>query len=114
MPSPNLHYGIFVLLRALPAWLALPRSERAKIGEAAFAEAFASGTVRMRHFDAEAFSGRCSDIAFLETDTLSDYYFAMERLRDTPIFAHPYFELIDIVPAIEDGYRAFEAGEAAA
>lgn len=46
-----------------------------------------------------------------ETDDLRDYYFAVERLRDSPIFAHPYFEIVDIIPAIEDGFRAFEAAE---
>jgi len=35
----------------------------------------------------------------------------LERLRDTPLFAQPYFEFVAILPAIEDGWKAFEAAE---
>jgi hypothetical protein len=36
---------------------------------------------------------------------------AMERLRDTPLFAQPYFEFVAILPAIEDGWRTYEIAE---
>jgi hypothetical protein len=36
----------------------------------------------------------------------------MERLRDTDLFAKPYFEIVNIIPAIEDGFRAFEQSAA--
>jgi hypothetical protein len=99
-----------MLLKALPAWLSLARDERARIAGEAFAAALQDAGVRHRHFDAEAFSGGASDVAMFETDDLRAYYFAIERLRDTPIFARPYFEVVQILPCIEDGYRAFEAG----
>jgi len=35
-------------------------------------------------------------------------WLAIERLRDSPLFAVPYFELIDILPALEDGYLDIE------
>lgn len=106
-------WAIFMLLRTTPAWLALPRTERGRIAEAAFAHAFRNESVSLRHFDAEAFSGRCTDVAMLETDDLKAYYFAIERLRDTPLFTTPYFEVVDIIPAMEDGFRAFEEDAAA-
>lgn len=40
----------------------------------------------MRYFDAEAFTTQCSDVMMTE----------------------PYFELVQIVPAIEEGYQAYE------
>lgn len=32
-------------------------------------------------------------------------------LRDSPMITVPYFEVVQIIPAIEDGYIAFERGE---
>ena len=49
-----------------------------------------------------------------ETQDPAAYYFAIERLRDSPLFTIPYFEVVDIVPTLEDGFQAFEAAEAAA
>jgi hypothetical protein len=102
-------FTLFVLLRALPAWLALPRARRDAIGSTAVAQALAGQPVTLRHFDAEAFTAQCSDVSLFETDDLRAFYAVMERLRDSPLFAHPYFELVQIIPAIEDGFRQFEA-----
>ena len=98
---------LFLLVRALPAWLALPRAERRRIAEAAAPDA----GLPLRQFDCEAFSAMCSDIWMLDGAPAGALNAAMERLRDTPLFAHPYFEWVAILPAIEDGWRAFEAGE---
>jgi len=106
-------WAIFMHLRTTPAWLRLPRAERARIAEAAFGPALHDMPVRLRYFDAEAFSGRCTDVAMFETEDLQAYYFVVERLRDSPIFTTPYFEVVDVVTTIEDGYSAFEAAEAA-
>ncbi len=100
---------VFLLLRALPAWLALDREARDAIAGQALEEALADGKVSMRFFDAEAFSGACSDVAMFEADDPGQWYFAFERLRDSALFATPYFEVINIIPAYEDGHRQFEA-----
>lgn len=102
-------FTAFVLLMTTPAWLALPRAERSGIAEAAFATAIPDDTVRLRYFDAEAFSGRVSDVAMLQAASPEAYYFAIERLRDTPLFTVPYFRIVEIIPAFEDGFQAFEA-----
>jgi hypothetical protein len=109
MPPSTPRFTIFILLRALPAWLSLPRAQRSAIATEALSVALAEAPVTLRHYDAEAFSAFCSDLSVFETDDLGAFYFVMERLRDTPIFAVPYFDLIQILPAIEDGYRHFEA-----
>ena len=100
---------LFVLVRALPGWLALPRSERRGIA-ARIAPAFQGVTLRL--FDCEAFSAMCSDIWMLEGPTAEELNTAMERLRDTVLFTIPYFEFVAILPAIEDGWQRFEASEA--
>lgn len=92
----------------LPSWLRLSRADRNAIGSTALADALKDDAVTIRNFDAEAFTGFCSDVAVFEADDLIDFYFVMERLRDSALFAKPYFELVQIVPAIEDGFRHFE------
>jgi hypothetical protein len=105
-------FTIFVLLRTLPSWLCLSRARRNEIASSAFTHALKDGVVTIRHFDSEAFSGHCTDIAVFETDELVAFYLVMERLRDTDLFAKPYFEIVNIIPAIEDGFRAFEQSAA--
>lgn len=108
-PLPPL--TLFLHLRALPAWLALTRSERHRIGAEAIGEALAETGVTYRHFDAEAFSAECSDIAMLEAADHARLNRVMERLRDSAVFTRPYFELVSIIPAMEDGFRQFEQEE---
>ena len=61
----------------------------------------------MRFYDAEAFTGRITDVAVFETANLRAYYFLIDALRDTPFLGLPYFEVVEIVPAIEDGYQEY-------
>lgn len=100
----------FMLLKATPGWLRLDRVERRAFRDDVLAPIFAAHLpTTMRYYDAEAFSGRCTDVAVFETDDLSDYYGLVEALRDSAFFNAPYYELVDIIPAFEDGYRAYEA-----
>ena len=78
---------VFMLLNALPAWLSLPRGERRAFHAEVLAPILAAHpATRMRYYDAEAFTGRCSDIAAFETENLQDYSDLIEALRDTPFF----------------------------
>lgn len=107
-----MHYTFFVLLRATPAWLRLSREQRRAQAAEHLEPLLAPGQgVRLRHFDAEAFSAACSDVMMVETDDPAHHYVFMERLRDSPMITVPYFEVVQIIPAIEDGYIAFERGE---
>jgi len=96
----------FLLLTARAEWLALPREERSRIGESALAHA---GFDSVRHFDAEAFSAFCSDIMMVTALDAAAQNAAMERLRDTPVYSVHYFDLVAIIPTLEDGFRQFEA-----
>lgn len=102
-------YTFFLLLQARPEWLALPRGERNALARAALSDAGFAPATRLRHFDAEAFSAMASDIVTIETDDPADYYFGIERLRDSALLATPYFTIVAILPAIENGFRLFEA-----
>jgi hypothetical protein len=108
-PSPN--YIALVLLRATPQWLRLPRTDRSAFNETVLGPILAAhaGQVTVRHLDMEAFTGRCSDVALFETADPQAFYFLMEELRDTALFTEPYFEVVDILLGLEDGYRTFES-----
>lgn len=103
-------HTVFMMLNATPHWLRLDRSERAR-----FSDEVIRATLRrypevtMRYYDAEAFTSHCSDVAVFETGSLESYYFVIEELRDSAMFTVPYFDVVDIVPAIEDGHLDFEA-----
>lgn len=100
----------FVLMNATPAWLRLSRGERRAFNRDVLIPIFTQyPSVRVRLYDAEAFSARCSDIAVFETENIRDYYFVIEALRDSLIYTVPYFEIVDIIPAIEGGFEQYES-----
>ncbi len=100
---------IFLLLRATTAWLRLERAERSRIAEEQMGAAFARyESVQMRFFDMEAFTARCSDVMMLECDNLQDYSFLMDELRDSDMFRIPYFEVVDILPGIEESHVVYD------
>lgn len=101
---------VFLLVRTTPAWLRLTRHERRTVAQTALEKM----TGDIRHFDAEAFYGRATDLIMWQSVDMLSYHADIERLRDTALFAEPYFEIVDVIPAIEDGFRLFEASEAAA
>ena len=107
-------WTIFVLLRATPAWLRHSPAERDAIAAECLAAALVDDRVTLRFYDAEAFAAPCSDLAVFETTDLQAYYFVMERLRSTPLISAPYFEILSILPALENGFRRFQQAEAAA
>jgi hypothetical protein len=110
-------HTFFMLLKTEPAWLAKSRAERLQFLGAVIRPILAKYPgVALRFYDAEAFTGRCTDVAVWETADLRQYYFLVDALRDTAFFAAPYFTVVDIVPAIEDGYAEYDraGGDAAA
>ena len=102
-------YTFFVHMQATAVWLSLSREQRSRyFSESIGAILSRYPSVSLRLYDAEAFSAKCSDIAVFETVIIQDYYFLMDALRDSKIFTVPYFTLIDIFPAIEEGFREYE------
>lgn len=104
-----MNYTYFLMLHALPAWLRLPRERRRELVAGHLQPLIASTEgLTVRHFDSEAFTAVCSDLMMIETGDPRQHYFFMERLRDSPLVCEPYFDIVQIVPALEDGYLEFE------
>ena len=102
-------FTFFMLLRSAPAWLRLSREDRQRFQATHIAPVLARyPAVTVRFYDAEAFSGRCTDIGVFETTDLQAYTFLIDGLRDTAFFSEPYFEVVDVIPAVEDGYAAYD------
>jgi hypothetical protein len=105
----SMRFAVFIMLQATEAWLALTRAARSELSERHVGASLAKyRALTLRYFDAEAFSAVCSDVMLITTDDLQQYYDFIETLRDSPMFAVPYFRLVQIVPAIEEGFRSFE------
>lgn len=102
-------YTFFVHMNATKEWLSLSREQRAEYFSVVQSEIFSKYPgVKIRLYDVEAFSARCSDIAVYETENIQEYYFLVDALRDSKIYTVPYFEIVDIFPAIEDGFLEYE------
>ncbi|NVK58395.1 MAG: Darcynin 1 [Alteromonadaceae bacterium] len=102
-------YTFFVHMNATKEWLSLSRAERTEYFDTIKKEIFSKyQSVNIRLYDIEAFSTKCSDIAVYETENIQEYYFLIDALRDTKIYTVPYFEIVDIFPAIEDGFEEYE------
>jgi hypothetical protein len=102
-------YTLFLMLIATEHWLSLSRSERRRLSDAHVGTSLQTFSgLRLRYFDAEAFTADCSDLMMIETEDLTAYYDFIETLRDSPMFTVPYFRVVRIIPTIEDGFRQFE------
>ncbi|WP_457971366.1 darcynin family protein [Acinetobacter calcoaceticus] len=89
--------------------MALAREKRAEFSAQKLEPIFKKyPTVKVQWYDVEAFSAKASDIAVFETKSLQDYYFVVDAIRDSEFCTVPYFELVEIIPAIEDGYVEYE------
>ncbi len=108
-PIPPTRYTYFMLARTTPHWLALAREQRMRFAEEVFKPVLARfPAVSLRYFDAEAFSSRCTDVLMWETDDPGQYNFMVDALRDTAMYSVPYFEIVDIIGAVEDSYAAYD------
>ncbi|MEU8520791.1 darcynin family protein [Streptomyces sp. NBC_01216] len=108
-----MRYVVINMLQFQPAWLRLERGERAHVWETVKTLAGRARGVRLRWFDAEAFSAEYSDVLFVETDDLAAYYMFWEAVRDTELFTVPYVEVKQVVTAVEEGFAAYDASLAA-
>ena len=111
MSENDLKYTAIMLVTTTPAWLALSHDDRNAFNDKHVNPIFARyiDKVKVRLLDAEAFTGRCTDVILFETADLGQYYFLVEELRDTELFTKPYFIVNDIIIALEEGFVAFEA-----
>lgn len=89
------------------AWLQLSAKERSEFLYASIAPIIQKHpSVKMRFFDSKAFSGRYTGVLMWETSEVKDYQFLVEKLREM-LFWDTYFEIVDIVSAIENAYALY-------
>ena len=100
------HYTFFMLLQSTPGWRALELDEQHAHHDALLERVFeAYPELSLRRFDSAAFAGRCSDVLVWETSDVAQYYEAVEALREAGLLTRPWFEIVDVIPAIEDAWR---------
>ncbi|MEV4106827.1 darcynin family protein [Nonomuraea sp. NPDC049695] len=107
--ATEIRWVIVVQLTALPAWLALDRERRRAVVASLEPVLRAYQDVRVRWIDTESFTADCSDVLIAETSDLRIWNHLFEALRDSVLFATPYFRLERILTGIEDGYRDYES-----
>jgi Darcynin, domain of unknown function len=104
--TPLAPMTMFMLVKTTNAWLALAPKERFAFLETTIQPILNKREdVRLRFFDAEAFSAQVTDVLVWETPALSDYQAVVEDLRETAFWG-VYFEVVNIIPAIENAYAS--------
>ena len=95
---------VFMLVRATPEWLALPPPDRFGFLDREVRPLLTRHpAVRLRFFDCEAYNARVSDVVLWETDDLAAWDSLVDGLRETAFWGR-YFEVREILPAVENGY----------
>lgn len=103
-PSQPQPYSIFMLLKTTSTWLSLSPDQRFAFLETDIRPILkAHPGVKMRFFDTEGFNSRVTDVMIWETEDLSAYQSVVEALRESN-FWDTYFEIVEILPGIENGY----------
>ncbi len=114
-PDHESSHTIFMMVRTTAAWLHLtPKARFAFLGSDIVPILAAYPQVRMRFFDSESYNARVSDVILWETADLDSYRSVIDRLRETAFWT-TYFEVVEIVPAVENDYaRHYERAPVAA
>jgi len=98
--------NFFMLLKATAHWHALDTDAQRRVFDDALMTVFNGyPDLRMSRFKAGAFHGRCSHVIVWELLAGADvreYVAAVEALHGRPFFAAPLFEIVDVIPGIED------------
>ena len=102
-----LTFTIFMLVKTTNTWLQLaPKDRFGFLDETIQPILKQHPTVNMRFSDSEAFSGHASDVIVWETTDLRAYQHLVEQLRESKFWG-TYFEVLDIIPALENGYTDY-------
>ncbi|MEZ4445118.1 MAG: darcynin family protein [Polyangiaceae bacterium] len=97
-------FYVFHLVRSADGWLVMSPEERNQfVQETLMPILKRRPGVRLRYFDAEAYSPRVTDVLMWEVSERRDYEALVEDLRETPFWGR-YFEVLEILPCVEDGF----------
>lgn len=110
LPSPmNRPFTLFMLLKAHPAWNALGRPAQDALRDETLSQVYDRfPSTRLRCYDAASFHSRCTEVVVWETTDMAEYHFAVDSLRETAFFRPAYFDIVDLVPSVPDGWREFD------
>ncbi|WP_248925120.1 darcynin family protein [Paenibacillus hamazuiensis] len=104
-----MNHCFVVTIEVDASWLALPRETRRTYAAEVYAIAGRySGEVRVKYFDADAFSGKCSDFVICETENTMAYHSIWEEIKDSPVFSNGFFRIKDVLFGIQNAYQAYE------
>lgn len=104
-------YTFFMLVKTTPRWLQTSAKDRMAFLRAEVAPLLKRySNVSMRYYDAEFFTTRCTDVVVWKTQDIPSFQALIEGLRET-LFWDSYFEVVEIIPAIEDAYASFPGME---
>ncbi|MCU0353376.1 MAG: hypothetical protein MUD08_06490 [Cytophagales bacterium] len=100
-------FTVFMLVKTTTTWLQLKPQERFGFLDQTIQPILTKHpTVHMRFYDSEAFSGKASDVIVWQTADLHSYQHLVEELRESAFWG-TYFDVIDIIPAIENAYADY-------
>jgi hypothetical protein len=106
-PGRVTRYTFFMLVKTTARWLQAPAQERMAFLQTDVTPLLKRWPdVSLRYYDSEFFTTRCTDVIVWETENIASYQALIEKLRDT-LFWDTYFEVVEIIPAIEDAYADF-------
>jgi hypothetical protein len=104
----------FMLLKATAHWRALdPDAQRGVFDDALMTVFNGYPDLRMSRFRVGAFHGRYSHVIVWELSAgadVSQYVAAVEALHAKPFFAKPVFEIVDVIPGVEDDEEELSQG----
>lgn len=99
-----------VLLEFYPLWLQLKREQRREYAQEIYqiADKY-KDRVRFRFFEAEALPGaNYTDFCICETDSLKDYHYMWEEIRDSAAYAQGFVKIKDVIMGMENAFQQFE------
>ena len=93
----------FMLLSATRHWHELDEATQREAFDDALAMVFNGyPELRMSHYAAGAFAGRCSDVIVWEARDIAQYHAAIDELRTLPFFGAPLFEIVEVIAGVAD------------
>lgn len=105
----------FMLVKTTTEWLAMTVEQRiaAFVNEVLPAIRQKAKGVRSRFYDTEFYSARVTDVWMWEAEDHHAYQLLVDALRETP-FWDRYFEVVELLVGVENGYAKNYGTEAVA
>lgn len=105
----SLKLSVFMLVKTNRSWLDMPPVKRFAFLDEEVRPLLQQCTdVRMRFFDSESFNARATDVIFWEVENIAVWQWMCDKLRETRFWGD-YFDIVEILPALENGYSVMYA-----